>query len=151
MIKDQVKVTGNVTILKYDLDGSLVESREITNLVVAIGKTHIASRLSGAPAAAMTHMAIGAPSSIIVPISTDTTLKTEIARVALGTVGGVASGNTVQYTATFGAGVGTNTSITEAGIFSASTAGTMLARTTFSSFSKSAVQSIVVVWVITIS
>jgi len=51
---------------------------------------------------------------------------------------------------TFGAGVGTG-AVTEAGIFNASSAGTMLCRTTFSVINKAAADTLGITWTVTVN
>jgi hypothetical protein len=58
--------------------------------------------------------------------------------------------NTVSYQAVFGPGIGTG-SLTEAGIFNASTAGTMICRTVFPVFTKEASDALTINWDITIN
>jgi len=60
------------------------------------------------------------------PAAGDTALQTELARVANVATSSV---NVLQLSATFGPGVATG-AVTEAGLFSASSSGTMYARTT---------------------
>jgi hypothetical protein len=52
--------------------------------------------------------------------------------------------------ATFGAGVATG-AITEAGVFNALTAGTMLCRTVFSVINKGALDTLVITWKVTVA
>lgn len=151
MFNDKISVTGEVDIKKFNEAGELTEHRIIPNLVVNIGKNYIAGRMSGLPPTVMTHMALGAPSSSVAVLLSDTSLTTEIARVAVAIPGGTQVGSAVAFTATFPAGIGTNTSITEAGIFSASTFGNMLARTIFTAVNKLTTDTIVISWTITIS
>lgn len=145
-INEKLKFTGSVTILKWNAQGKLVAERHIPNLVVTAGKSFIASRMVGVADAVMSHMALG--SITIAPLAADTALGTELGRVAL--TSGTASTTTISYTATFPAGTATGT-ITEAGIFNASSAGTMLCRTTFSAVTKAAGDELAVSWDITIS
>jgi hypothetical protein len=56
----------------------------------------------------------------------------------------------VSYAATFPAGTGTG-AVVEAGIFNASSAGTMLCRTTFDVVNKGADDAMSVTWTVTIS
>jgi hypothetical protein len=56
----------------------------------------------------------------------------------------------VQYVATFSAGTGTG-AITEAGIFNASSAGTLLCRTVFSVINKGALDTLVITWKVTVA
>ncbi len=55
-----------------------------------------------------------------------------------------------MYVATFSAGEGTG-AVTEAGIFNASTSGTMLCRTVFSVVNKAAGDTLQVTWTVTFS
>jgi hypothetical protein len=94
----------------------------------------------------MTHMGIGTGATS--PGASDTTLGTQTGRVSLA--GSAVSTNTITYTASFPAGTGDG-AITEAGIFNASSAGTMLCRTTFPVVNKAAGDTIAVTWVVTVS
>jgi len=80
--------------------------------------------------------------------ASDTALQTELSTRVAGTL--TSSTNVWQNQGTFGAGVDTG-AITEAGIFSASSAGTMLARQTFSVINKAAGDSLQVTWQVTLS
>jgi hypothetical protein len=145
--QDCLKVQGNLIIIKTTGDG--VEDRiEHKNLVVSVGKTNIAARMAGNTAAVMSHMAIGTGNTAAVV--GDTTLETELARVALTVAGGTPSSNTVTYSASYPAGTGTG-ALTEAGIFNAVSSGTMLCRTVFPVINKQAADSIVITWVISIT
>ena len=145
--QDYLKVEGNLIIIKTTGDG--VEDRiEHKNLVVSVGKTNIAARMAGNTAAVMSHMAIGTGNTAAVV--GDTTLETELARVALTVAGGTPSSNTVTYSASYPAGTGTG-ALTEAGIFNATPAGTMLCRTVCPVINKQAADSIVITWVISIT
>lgn len=146
MLNDSIKVKGDLVILLQDDQGNLKDKREIKNLVVTTGKEHIASRLASNTAVVMSHMAVG--SSNTAPIIGNTALGSELARVALDS--SVVSNATVQYSATFGAGVGTGT-LTEAGIFNSGTTGTMLCRTNFNEINKASGDTIVISWNVTIA
>lgn len=145
MFQETLKVTGDVFITLRNSDGSIKEQREIKNLVVTVGKQFIASRMV-ASTTAMSHMAIGAGTTAAA--NGDTTLGSELGRVALASSG--ASGAVVTYTASFPAGTGTG-AVTEAGIFNASSAGTMLCRTVFPIVSKGADDSLSITWQVTVS
>lgn len=149
MINDAIKATGALSVKLYAEDGSLKQTLDIPNLVVLVGRQFIAARMktTGQPVE-MTHMSIG--SGTVAPASGDTTLGTELGRVANTIAGGTVSSNTIQYSATFPAGTGTG-AITEAGIFNAASAGTMLARTTFAVVNKGVADSISITWTVTIS
>jgi hypothetical protein len=144
--KDQPKATGRLLIEIFGEDGSLKEAVEIKNLVVDTGKGYIASRMKDATATVMSHMAVGTDNTAAA--AGQTALIAEVARVALASTTVVS--NVVTYIATFAAGTGTG-ALTEAGIFNASTAGTMLCRTVFSVINKGALDSMTITWTVTLS
>lgn len=149
-IEQNIKATGMVTIQLFNKDGVLVEEKTVKNLVVTSGLNHIAARMTntGIPTQ-MTHMALG--SSNNTPALSDTALGTQLGtRATLNVAGGTPSNNTITYAATFAAGVATG-AVVEAGVFNASTLGTMLCRTTFPVINKGASDSLAVTWVVTIS
>jgi hypothetical protein len=149
MINDNIKATGELTVVLRDENGNIKEERKIPNLVVTVGKNFIASRMTSASAAVMSHMGVGSTNTA--PSASDTALAAALGtRAALTTAGGTANANVVTFNATFAAGVGTG-AIVEAGIFNASTAGTMLARTIFSVVNKDAADTLSVSWALTIS
>lgn len=146
------QVRGDLQIQVIDsLTGNIKEERNETNLVVTVGRNWIAARFkdTGIPTQ-MTHMEVGQGTTT--PVAGNTGIETAFspaARVALATAGGSVSGNQVTYSATFPAGTGTGP-VTEAAIFNASTAGTMLCRTTFGVLTKTATDIIVIQWVISV-
>ncbi len=148
MVNDQVKLTGKLHVVVTGQDGTIKEDITIPNLVVTTGKNFIASRMTGSASNVMSHMAIG--SGTVDPVASDVALGTELGRVALTTAGGVATNATVEYVGSFPAGTGTG-AITEAGIFNASSAGTMLCRTKFPVVNKDANDSIAITWRVTVS
>lgn len=139
-------VIGNVSITKTNYLGEVVEKIYIPNLVVAIGRTYIASRMIGTASTVMTHMAVGSNSTAAV--AGDATLGTELGRVVL--TSSTNSNNVVTYTATFGAGVGTG-GLQEAAIFNASSGGLILCRTTFPVVNKGSTDSIAVSWSVSVN
>ena len=147
LTQDYLEVKGNLIIIKTSGNG--VEERvEHKNLVVSVGKTNIAARMAGNTVAVMSHMAIGTGNTAAVV--GDTTLATELSRVALTVAGGTPSSNTVTYSASYPAGTGTG-ALTEAGVFNANSSGTMLCRTVFPVINKQAADSIAISWVISIT
>jgi hypothetical protein len=145
MLNDQLKVTGDVVVEITGPDGQIKDRREIKNLVVGTGKTHIASRIVGTPTA-MSHMAIG--SSSTAASNSDTTLGASLGRVALTSA--TSSGAVVTYVASFPAGTGTG-AVVEAGVFNDASAGTMLCRTVFAVVNKGADDAMSITWAITVS
>lgn len=148
MVSDSLKLTGKLKVQKFNQDNNLVELREIPNLVVSVGKSHIATRISANNEVIMNHMAIGG--SATSPAASDTSLGSELGRVGLTSTS--VSANTLTYLGTFSPGTGTGT-VKEAGIFNAqgSGAGTMLCRTTFADINKGASDSIVITWNVSVA
>jgi hypothetical protein len=159
LVENDIKMTGDVTIVRTDQSGVEVERREIKNLVVTVGKNFIASRMVGTTAAVMSTMSIGSGSSAA--SASNTSLE-----AVLGNATGVnftaanADGtNSVTYIGVFPAGTGTGT-VFEAGVFngapsagglSGTDGGTMLCRTTFPIVTKQAGDSIAITWVVTVN
>lgn len=147
MLDDSLKMVGNLIIVKTDSVGR-TEEYAYPNLVVSAGKDYIAARMSANTVNVMRAIAIG--SGTAAPALGNTTLATEITRVATTVTGGTATANSILYTATFPAGTGTGT-IAEAGIFNNTIAlGTMLCRTSFSSITKGAGDSITINWTVNV-
>ena len=146
MLQDTIKMTGDLKIVLTDENGQIKHEQEVKNLVVTVGKNFIASRMKDATATAMTHMAIG--SGTTAAAAGDTTLGTELGRVALTST--TVTTNNVAYVATFPAGTGTG-AITEAGLFNASSSGTMLCRTVFSVINKGAADTLGITWTVTVN
>ena len=146
-MNDPVKIHGRVLLELRGPDGELKETRETSNLVVDTGEAHIANRLSTSPTGnAMSHMAIGTGATA--PAAGNTALGTEIDRNALTSATNAA--NVITYVGNWAAGNGTNSAITEAGIFNAASVGTMLARATFTAINKGASDTLAITWTVTI-
>ena len=143
--EENIKLTGNLTIVLNRENGTK-DVYEHKNLVVTTGKNFIASRMKDTTDAAMSHMAIGSGNTAAA--AADTALGTQLDIQSLTST--TVSTNTVTYAATFGAGNGTG-AVAEAGVFNASSSGTMLCRSVFSVVNKAAGDSMTVTWVITIS
>ncbi len=146
MINDSIKLTGELKLTLTRPDGHVKHEVIVPNLVVTTGKNFIASRMKDATATAMTHMAIGTGSTAAA--AGNTTLGNEAGRVALTST--TVSANNVAYVATFPAGTGTG-AITEAGLFNASSSGTLLCRTVFSVINKAAADTLGITWTVTVN
>lgn len=146
MFEAKIAVTGKLNVVLYGPDGVAKDSRDIDNLVVSSGLAFVTSRMKDATATAMSHMAVGSGSTAAA--AGNTTLGTELGRVALAST--TVSSNTITYVATFGAGTGTG-AVTEAGIFNASSSGTLLCRTVFDVVNKGDNDTIQITWQITLS
>jgi len=141
MITEELKLTGHVTVAVND---EVVQ--EIPNLVVTAGKGYVASRMKDDSASAMSHMAVGTDNSAAA--AGDTALGTESGRVALTST--TVSNNVITYVATFPAGTATAT-LVEAGVFNASSSGTLLCRTVFAAVNKASSDAMTITWAITAS
>jgi hypothetical protein len=147
-INENVKPTGLVTVVQKNSAGKIIKEFQVPNLVVSAGKAHIAAKIAATTNSpvAMTHMAIGTGTGT--PGASDTALITQTGRVSLSSTS--VTTNAITYTATFPAGTGDG-AITEAGVFNASSGGTMLCRTTFPVVNKASGDTIAITWVVTVS
>lgn len=134
--------------VKVFKNGVLIDT--IDDLITTVGLAWIANRIVGTGGVgAITHMAIGTGTTAPKVVGA-TTLETETARVALTTSGGVPTANIVVFEASFGPGVGTGT-ISELGLLTASTAGTLVTTNLKGPYTKDASDTLVFVATITIS
>lgn len=145
MVTDSVAVKGSLQIVKYNSNGEQVDRRDVKNLVVAVGKSVIASRLVGNSTPIFSHMAVGSANTA--STTSQTALGAELGRVALTST--TRTNNSIVYIGTFPAGTGTGT-LTEAGIFNDSVSGNMLCRSRFNPVPKGAGDSITITWNVTI-
>ena len=141
--QDTFALKGKLTI---SLNGKIVQETE--NLVVTAGKEWVADRMSNA-STVMTHMGVGTGTTAAVIANTDLETQKD-AREPLTTSGGTVVGAVITFHRTFSAGSHTD-AITEAGIFTALTGGTMLARTVFGVVNKGALDTMTISWAVTIS
>ena len=140
MLNDGLKLTGKLSIAIND---EVVQ--EVPNLVVTAGKNYVADRIKN-NSTVMSHMAIGTGTAAAA--AGNTALGSESARTALTST--TVTDNEIVYVDTFAAGTGTG-AITEAGIFNASSGGTMLCRTVFSVVNKGANDAMTITWTVTVS
>lgn len=144
---ENLKVKGRLNIVLKNSAGEIKDTREVDNLVVNTGLAFITSRMAGTSSNVMSHMAIG--SGTTAAAAGDTDLESILgSREALDST--TPTNNTIAYVASFEAGEGTG-AVTEAGIFNASTSGTMLCRTVFSVVNKGADDTMTITWTITLS
>lgn len=146
MMNDGLKLRGDVALVLRDKDGNVKDERNIKNLIVDSGLNFICDRMKN-DETAMTHMALGSGSTAAA--AGDTSLGSQLgSREALDS--DTVSSNTITYTASFEASDATG-AVTEAGIFNASSGGTMLCRTVFAVVNKGADDSLSVTWTITLT
>lgn len=150
---DELKVTGRVHLELRGPDGALKEVRDIDNLVVNVGKTHIRDLLQDkSTPTEMSHIALGSGNTAAA--ATDTQLQTEYNPTERKATVRTDSGSFgVIHTTTWNAGEATQSAIVEAGIFNSGTlsSGTMLARVVFSAIAKGASDTLTIAWTVTIS
>jgi hypothetical protein len=146
MMNDGLKLRGDVALVLRDKDGNIKDERLIENLIVDTGLNFICDRMKD-DETAMTHMALGSGSTAAA--AGDTTLGSQLgSREALDS--STVTNNQIVYVSSFEAGDATG-AVTEAGIFNASSGGTMLCRTVFSVVNKAADDTLTVNWTITLT
>ncbi len=146
MLQDSLKLSGRVGIVLRDKDGNVIDEQTTENLVVNDGLNYICSRMEGTGQNVMSHMAVGTDNTAVA--AGDTTLGTELARVALTST--TVSTNTIEYVASYSAGTGTG-ALVEAGIFNAGSGGDMLCHVVFDVINKAAADSMTITWTITLT
>lgn len=146
MIHETVKLSGHINFKLFDETGKLKEERSIKNVVVTVGKAYLANWLTAATQSGpfMSYIGLGTGSNVAT--IADTALQTELPTRVQGTLSNIS--NVWQNQVSFGPGINTG-SISESGIFSDSTLGTMLARQTFSAIPKNSLDTLEVTWQIT--
>ena len=145
-MKDSLKLTGAVSLVLRDKDGNVKQTKEAKNLIVDTGLNFICDRMKD-DETAMTHMALG--SGTTAAAAGDTALGSQLgSRVSL--TSSTVTDNQIVYLCSFPAGSGTG-AVTEAGIFNAASAGTMLCRVVFSTVNKSADDTLQITWTISLS
>lgn len=159
--KNVIELEGSVSFVLTDTATDTIRQEiYVPNLVVTAGKGFIASRMIGTAATVMSHMGIGtSPTAEAVG---DTTLGAELtvaggytsyARQSISSSNPTA--NQVQYTCTFAANNPSAPAggavLREAGVFNASTGGTMLCRTVFPTVTKLPADALTITWTITVS
>ena len=148
MFNDSIKMKGKLNVVLTGPDGAVKESREFDNLVVTVGKNFIASRMKDTTDTAMSHMEVGTGSTAAAV--GNTALETPVASSRVSLTSTTVTTNSVAYVATFPAGTGTG-ALTEAGLFNASSSGTMLCRTVFSVINKGAADTLGITWTVTVN
>jgi hypothetical protein len=132
----------DLTLQLFDENGNLKDERKDHNTVTTAGLAGIMDQLLASPTLGKaTHMGIGTgtPTATALGVAAGT-------RAAFDSK--TRSGAVVTHVATFAAGNGTGT-ITEAGIFDASTAGNMWMSSSFTGVAKAAGDSLVITWTLT--
>jgi hypothetical protein len=146
MPEDTTQPVDNVAIIVRGPDGEIKDELTAHNLITTLGAEAIADRLLAAPAKEVpTHMAVGTGTEEAKV--GDTKLKTESDRNALTSK--TRSGKVVTLKCKWEAGDATG-ALTEAGIFNASSEGTLFSRVVFSVVNKGAEDTLEIVWTYTV-
>lgn len=153
----RVQFKANVNIDLIGPDGVVKDNRLIKNLIVNAGlsqaiRSIVGDTGGGAQPAKFNYVALGEGTTA--PAAGDTDLETEetggsYARQQDADPAFPSTGQG-EVQVTFGAGVGEG-AITESGLLNHVTAGTLLARVTFSAINKGALDSLQITWRITLS
>ena len=147
MLKDSIKLTGEVKLTLTNEGGDVTQEVIVPNTVVTAGKGFIASRMN-TTTTTMSHVELGTGTTGA--NVANTTLETIISGSRTALTSTTVTANAGGYVVTFPAGTGTG-ALTEAGIFNASSGGTMLCRTTFSVINKAAADTLGITWTITVN
>ena len=161
---NKLNVAGHVHIKLYDQDGKLIDERSVKNKVTDWGVSFMAHLWAGSPVPGTVvprYVAIG--SGTTAPAGGDTALGNQLAIVDMGSKplvalsnGNVDTGNgtlvtQLSWQVTIPAGTGTG-SISEAGIFTASSGGSLFARTSWTNtLNKANGSSLSISWTITLT
>lgn len=147
-VKEGIRLIGKL-IIQVFRKGKLVEQVVKNNLIVDVGIAQIAGLINGVVTTPFTYVAVG--SGTTAPTSADTALENELLR-GLATTSRTTTtktNDTARWEITWTAE--SDMTITEAGIFDASTNGNMLARQTFTAVSVATGEQFRVIWEITVS
>jgi len=130
------------------LPGRIKSKQTSHNLIVTKGAEGIADQLLASPTISKpSHMAVGKKTSPTAPAAGDTTLQEEADRNALTEK--TRSGKVVTLKCKWEAGDATAT-LTEAGIFDASSSGNMYSRVTYGAVVKEAADTLEIIWTYTV-
>lgn len=145
--QDFLKLHGALTLTLFKADGT-VEVTHKDNIIVNAGFDLICDSLGAASRPAVLGY-IGVGTGSVTPAAADTALGTQTVRQA-ATYAHTAGTKVFTMTTTFAAGVAT-AALTEAGVFNAAAAGTMLDRVTFPVINKGASDTLQAVFTFTLA
>ena len=148
MQHDYITLTGHIKLTLIGPDGTIKQEFEKHNLIMTLGKNYITAWLAATPQTGTFMPYMGVGTGTAAPAITDTDLQSPLPTRVLGSLSN--STNTWKNSATFASGVDTGT-ITEAGLFSALTGGTMFAHQVFTPFIKGPTDSFIVNWTVSFS
>lgn len=148
----KLRLKGHVTIEQYR-DGALIDKREGHNLVTTVGEAWMAGALTGDVADPTLMKYIGLGTGTDAAATTDTTLGTEVTTGGADEARaiGTQSRQTTTHTNDTYQVVGTVTfnsshAVTEAGLFSAASSGSMFARQVFAAINAVSGDTLQITW-----
>lgn len=145
---EKLHMKGSLTLNLFDKNGVLKETRRKDNIIVNGGFDFICDAIANASRdSIMSYIAIGTGTTA--PAATQTALVTESARQS-ATYAHTAGTKIFTLSTTYAAGTAT-AALTEAGVFNAASAGTMLDRVTFSVINKGADDTLTATFQFTLS
>jgi len=154
-IKDELKAKGTFTFQLVDKEtGEVEEEKTVENAIVDDGRNNILSGIGNLGGGdSFVYLAVGTDGTSVT--DGDSSLGTEVERIPLDDASNQYSQDTanteVTGTWTFGTGQA-NSTLAEAGLFTASSGGTMLNRTVISpTIGKSSSQELRVTWTLSIN
>lgn len=142
-----IGIKGRARLVLRDEHGRVKRDETVENLITDAGRDAIIARLASSPGTAVpTHMAVGTGTTAAA--AADTTLETESDRNAL--TSNTVSDNVLTMVGDWAAGDAT-AALTEAGVLSASSSGTLFSRAVFSEINKGASDTLQITWTYTLS
>jgi hypothetical protein len=148
-MNENFTLKGTVEAILTDTNGNIID-QQVSNTIVTLGKAMIVNRIQATPTVnSPSHIELGTGATAVAP--GDTALATTLS----GSRGAATSSlltttlvnDTVQFSTTWAAGSATSSAIKEAGLFNASTAGTLVARTVFTNvIDKAAADTLTLNW-----
>lgn len=145
-LKETIGIVGVVDIVLQDATtGQIKARRHVNNMVVQSGKDLIAANFAATSAESVTHIEVGGNDPVTAAANGQTALVDPHTPRVAATETVNSNPATLVYEAVFGPGVVTD-SIGEAGLLTASTAGILVARTTFAAIPKGANDLLTITW-----
>lgn len=148
MHNESINLKGHLKLTLIGPDGKVNQEFEKDNLVVTVGKAYLTAFLAASPASGVFASYAGVGTGTATPAITDTDLTTPLPTRVQGTL--TSSGSIWSNSIVFPAAVDTGI-ITEAGLFSTSTGGTLFAHQVFPAFNKGSLDTFVINWTVTFS
>jgi hypothetical protein len=148
-MNENFQLKGTVEAILTDTSGNIID-QQVSNTIVTLGKAMIVNRIQATPSVnAPSHIELGTGATAVAP--GDTALVTALAGSRAAATSSLLTttltNDTVQFSTTWAAGTATSSAIKEAGLFNASSAGTLIARTVFTNIiDKAAADTLTLNW-----